>query len=81
MAATVQKFKDEMPGVLAVLQDMTRLHPDARLNAAEAYAQMSAAIEATARTIKDTEVPTYLLEEFEEVPPRMGQYVYGCSPY
>jgi len=81
MAATAQKFKDDIPGVLAVLQDMTRLRPDARLNAAEAYVQMSAAIEATARTIKDTEVPTYLLEEFEEVPPRMGLYVYGCSPY
>jgi hypothetical protein len=77
----VQKFIDDIPGVLAVLQDMTRSCPDARLNAPEAYMQMSAAMEATARTIKDTEVPTSLLGEFEEVPPRMSLYVYGRSPY
>ena len=60
---------------------MTRTHPDARLNATEAYLQMSAAIEATACAIKDKEVPLYLLEEYEEVPPRMSLYIYGCSPY
>jgi hypothetical protein len=66
---------------MAVLQDMTRSRPDARLNAAEACTQMSAAIEATPRTIKDTEVPPSLLGGFDEVPPRMSLYVYGCSPY
>ena len=60
---------------------MARSRPDARLNATEAYSQMLAAIEATACAIKDTEVPTILLEEYEEVPPRMSLYVYGCSPY
>jgi hypothetical protein len=79
----VQKFIDDIPGVLAVLQDMTRSRPDARLNATEACSQMFAAIEATSCAIKDTEVPTCytLLEEYEEVPPRMSLYVYGCSPY
>ena len=77
----VQKFIDDIPGVLAVLQDMTRTRPDARLNATEAYMQMSAAIEATACTIKAKEVPLYLLEEYEEVPPRISLYIYGCSPY
>jgi len=76
-----RKFIDDIPGVLAVLQDMTRSRPDARLNATEACSQMSAAIGATACTIKDMEVPTSLLGEFEEVPPRMSLYVYGCSPY
>ena len=77
----MQKFIDDIPGVLAVLQDMTRSRPDARLSATEAYSQMSAAIEATACAIKKTEVPECLLEEYEEVPPRMSLYVYGCSPY
>jgi hypothetical protein len=81
MRLLLQKFIDDIPGVLAVLQDMTRSHPDARLNATEAYSQMSAAIEAIASTIKDTEVPIILLEEYEEVPTRMCLYVYGCSPY
>jgi hypothetical protein len=67
---------------LAVLQDMTRSRPDARLNATEAYLQMSAAIEATPYSIKVKEVPTrFLLEEYEEVPPRISRYIYGCSPY
>ena len=77
----MQKFIDDIPGVLAVLQDMTRTRPDARLNATEAYTQMSAAIEAIAKSIKDKEVPTILLEEYEEVPPRMSLHIYGCSPY
>ena len=77
----MQKFIDDIPGVLAVLQDMTLSRPDARPNAAEACLQMSAAIEATACAIKNKEVPRYLLEEYDEVPPRMSHYVYGCSPY
>ena len=77
----MQKFIDDIPAVLAVLQDMTRSRPDARLNATEAYLQMSAAIEVTACAIKDKEVPLYLLEEYEEVPPRMNRHIYGCSPY
>ena len=77
----MQKFIDDIPGVLAVLQDMTRTRPDARLNATEAYTQMSAAIEAIAKSIKDKEVPRFLLEEYEEVPPRMRLYTYGYSPY
>ena len=60
---------------------MSRSRPEARLNATEAYSQMKAAIEAISNAIKDTEVPIILLEEYEEVPPRMSQYVYGCSPY
>ena len=60
---------------------MTRNRPDARLNATEAYSQMSAAIEAIAKSIKDKEVPRFLLEEYEEVPPRMSLYIYGYSPY
>ena len=77
----MQKFIDDIPGVLAVLQDMSRSRSDARLNAAEAYLQMKAAIEAIASAIKDKEVPMILLEDYEEVPPRMSEYVYGCSPY
>ena len=77
----MQKFINDIPGVLAVLQDMARSRLDARLNATEAYSQMFAAIEATACAIKHTEVPIILLEEYEEVPPRMSLYVYGCSPY
>ena len=77
----MQKFIDDIPGVLAVLQDMTRTRPDTRLNATEAYLQISAAIDATACAIKDKEVPLYLLEEYEEVPTRMSQYIYGYSPY
>ena len=77
----MQKFIDDIPGVLAVLQDMTRSRPDTRLNATEAYLQISAAIDAIACAIKDKEVPLYLLEEYEEVPPRISQYIYGCSPY
>ena len=77
----MQRFIDDIPGVLAVLQDMTRTRPDARLNATEAYTQMSAAIEAIPKSIKDKEVPTILLEEYEEVPPRMSLHIYGCSPY
>ena len=77
----VQKFIGDIPGVLAVLQDMTRTRPDARLNAMEAYLRMSAAIEAIAESIKDKEVPRFLLEEYEEVPPRMNLYIYGFSPY
>ena len=64
-----------------MLQDMTRNCPDARLNATEAYSQMSAAIEAIAKSIKDKEVPRFLLEEYEEVPPRMSLYIYGYCPY
>ena len=60
---------------------MARPRPDARLNATEAYSRMSDAIEATAHTIKETEVPRFLLEEYEEVPSRMSLYIYGCSPY
>ena len=77
----MQKFIDDIPSVLAVLQDMTRTRPDARLNATEACSQMSAAIEAIAKSIKDKEVPRFLLEEYEEVPPRMSLYIYGFSPY
>ena len=43
--------------------------------------RMSAAIEAIAKSIKDKEVPRFLLEEYEEVPPRMSLYIYGFSPY
>jgi hypothetical protein len=64
----VQKFIDDIPSVLAIMQDMTQSHPDAQLNASEACSQMSAAIEAITCTIKDMEVPTSLLGEFE-VPP------------
>ena len=60
---------------------MTRTRPGARLNATEAYSQMSAAIEATACAIKVKEVPLYLLEEYEEVPSRISLYIYGYSPY
>jgi hypothetical protein len=77
----LQKFVDDIPGVVAVLQDMTRSRPDARLNATEAYSHMSAAIEAITSATKDKEVPRYLLEDYEEVPPRMSLYIYGCSPY
>ena len=77
----MQKFIDDIPGVLAVLQDMTRSRPDARLNATEAYLQMSAAIDATPYAIKHKDVPTrFLLEEYE-VPTRMSLYIYGYSPY
>ena len=70
----MQKFIDNVHGF--------RSRP-ARLNATEAYTQMLAAIEATACAIRDTEALTSscLLEEYEEVPPRMSIYVYGCSPY
>ena len=81
MPLLVQKFIGDIPGVLAVLQDMTRTRPDARLNAMEAYSQMSAAIEAITKSIKDKEVPRFLLEEYEEVPPRINLYIYGFSPY
>jgi serine/threonine protein kinase len=78
----VQKFKDDIPAVLAVLQDMTRSRPDTRLNVTEACLQMSAAIEATSCAIRETEIPTsYAVKEYEEVPPRRSLYVYGCSPY
>ena len=67
---------------MAVLQDMTRSRPDTRLNATEAYLQMSAAIDATPCAIKQKEVPTrFLLEEYDEVPTRMSIYIYGHSPY
>ena len=78
----MQKFIDDIPGVLAVLQDMTRSRPDTRLNATEAYLQISAAIDATPCAIKHKEVPTkFLLREYDEVPTRMSLYVYGYSPY
>ena len=78
----MQKFINDIPGVLAVLQDMTRSRPDDRLNATEAYLQMSAAIDAIPCAIKHKEVPTrFLLEEYEEVPPRISLYIYGMSPY
>ena len=78
----MQKFIDDIPGVLAVLQDMTRSRPDTRLNATEAYLQMSATIDATPYAIKHKDVPTrFLLEEYEEVPTRMSLYIYGYSPY
>jgi hypothetical protein len=60
---------------------MTRSRPDAQLNATEAYLQMSAAIKVTPCAIIVTEVPIILLEEYEEVPPRMSLYIYGRSPY
>ena len=77
----MQKFIDDIPGVLAVLQDMARTRADSRLNAAESYLRMSAAIDATAYAIKDKEVPVILLDEYEEVPTRISLYIYGYSPY
>ena len=61
---------------------MTQSRPEARPNATEAYLHMSAAIDAIPCAIKHKEVPTrFLLEEYEEVPPRMSLYIYGTSPY
>ena len=79
----MQKFIADIPGVLAVLQDMTpsRTCPDARLNATEAYSQMSAAIAIT-KSIKDEEVPRYLLEEYEESSYSSNRYYghFGSAP-
>jgi len=77
----LQKFIADIPGVLAVLQDMTRLRAELRLSAAEAFMRMSMAVHPVSELTKATELPTCQLDEFDPVPCRTMAYVYGYSPY
>jgi len=76
-----QKFIADIPEVLAILQDMTRRHPERRLTANEAFGRMQAAERAIASTVKAYELPVSLLGDFYPVPSRTRVYVYGHSPY
>ncbi|KAL6301931.1 kinase-like domain-containing protein [Sparassis latifolia] len=76
-----KEFIEDVPEVLAVLQDMTRRRPENRLTAAESLAQMRAAEKTVLPATKARELPVSLLGEYSPVPSRRRMYVYGHSPY
>ncbi|KZT28746.1 hypothetical protein NEOLEDRAFT_1160868 [Neolentinus lepideus HHB14362 ss-1] len=76
-----QKFVDDVPALLALLQDMTRKRPSRQLCALEAHSRMTTIQASIPQHTEMRRLPAYLLDEYDPVPNRISAYVYGTSPY